>query len=508
MRVKNAFSIFTLALILVVPACSKSDSSSSSPPTTVSHPPAKYVAGTCAQVPHPVPMLDGASCGALTVPLQRTKSGDKTITLAVATLPSKIQPPTKPPLVILTGGPGQDALASPPINDKIPLNTDRDVILMGQRGNLTSSIPMACPEIDKFAISRLGMVFFAKSTGDAYVQAVKECRDRLSPNVDFTAFNSVDSAYDLIDLRKALGIDKWDVFTHSYGTDLGLIYLRMDAPAINSIAFDGVTPPSVAALGWTWASAKEAFDNMTKACDAQPACKERYPDLAATFIRLVSELEQNPVTTTVGDTKVVIDGGKLLAWFTPVATHLPVDFPAQIDALDHGNPQPLAESMVMAFGNPDNIGMLAWGMTLSIWCREWVPFETPAETLKQANDAFPTFPDSVKAQGIQLPFLRDACAAWNVPKAPDSIRDITKSDIPSLVLSGSYDGQTGAVWGEYIAKNLSQSTVAVVPGVAHGVYAEPCGGEIIASFFDNPKKPDTSCENSTPLPAYSIPPAQ
>lgn len=506
MRCANRLTEVVFVSILVGSACSSNSDSSQSPPTTVDHPPAQFVSGPCAQTPTPVPMLDGARCGELTVPLQRTKSDDKTIRLAVATIPSKTQPPTKVPLVVLTGGPGQDALASPPLNPDVPLNGDRDVILMGQRGNLTSSIKMACPEIDKFAISRLGLVYDAKSTGDTYVQAVKECRDRLAPGVDFTAFNSTDSAYDLIDLRKALKIDKWDVFTHSYGTDLGLIYLRMDAPAIEAIAFDGVTPPSVAALGWTWASAKQAFDNMTKACEQQPSCKERYPDLGATFIRLVGELEKNPVTTMVDDTKVVIDGGKLLAWFTPVATHLPVDFPAQIDALDHGDPGPVARSMVMAFGNPEGIGFLAWGMTLSIWCSEWVPFESLDDQLQKANDAFPQFPDSVKAQAPQLPFLREACAAWNVPKAPDSIRDITESDVPSLVLSGSYDGQTGPVWGDYIAKNLSQSVVAVVPGAAHGVYAEPCGAEIIASFFDNPTKPNTSCEDSTPLPTYSIAP--
>jgi hypothetical protein len=150
-----------------------------------------------------------------------------------------------------------------------------------------------------------------------------------------------------IDLRKALGLEKWNVFSHSYGTDLALIYMRQDADAIEPIVFDGVTPPSAAALGWTWASARQAFDNMVKACEDQPACKERYPDLGATFIRLVNELEAKPITTTVnvegvGETKVVVDGGMLLNWFVPVATHLPEEFPSTVDELAHGNAQPIA----------------------------------------------------------------------------------------------------------------------------------------------------------------------
>ena len=456
-----------------------------------------------------MPLLQGARCGELVVPLDRTAADGETIRLAVAVLPAKTQPPSQEPIVILTGGPGQDALAAPPLNPDYPLNGDRDVILMGQRGNLTSSMKMACPEIDKFYARRVGLVYDATTTGDEYVAAVQECRDRLAPSSDFTAFNSVESADDLIDLRKALGLEKWSVFSHSYGTDLALIYMRQDAEAIESIAFDGVTPPSMAALGWTWASARQAFDNMIAACDDQPACKERYPDLKATFIRLVNELEANPVTTTVdapgvGQTTVVIDGGALLSWFVPVATHLPADFPAAIDELANGNPDLIAGQWAMAWTDPEKVGFMAWGMTLSVWCREWIPFESVEDQRQQATAAFPELPDSVLAQAPQLPFLREACAAWDVPKSPDSIRDVTESDIPALVLSGSYDGQTGAVWGDYIAKDLSRSTIAVVPGAAHGVWAEPCGGEIIAAFFENPTDPDTSCTTSTPLPVYNI----
>ncbi|MFD7841791.1 hypothetical protein ACFV4K_02470 [Nocardia sp. NPDC059764] len=122
------------------------------------------------------------------------------------------------------------------------------------------------------------------------------------------------------------------MFSHSYGTDLALIYLRSDAAASGTVAFDGVTPPSVAALGWTWASARQALDAMVRACTDQPGCAQRYPDLEAAFVRLVGDVEANPVTTTVGDTQVVIDGGSMLAWFVPVATHLPADCAQYADA--------------------------------------------------------------------------------------------------------------------------------------------------------------------------------
>ncbi|PQP21526.1 alpha/beta hydrolase, partial [Rhodococcus opacus] len=348
--------------------------------------------------------------------MNRTREDSGSLRLAVAIVPSETQPPVKAPIIFLMGGPGQDAVTDPPVNPDVPLNRDRDLILMGQRGNMTSSSPLPCPEIFEFFAHRIGMAWNAESTRDAYVEAVKECHDRLAPTVDLSAFNSTESTYDLIDLRKALGLERWNVFSHSYGTDLALIYMRQDADAVESIVFDGVTPPSAAALGWTWASARQAFDDMVEACEDQPACNERYPDLGATFIRLVNELEAKPITTTVnvegvGETKVVVDGGMLLNWFVPVATHQPKEFPSTVDELAYGNAQPIASRWAEVWGHPER-GVLQWGLTLSIWCREWIPFETVEQSMQQAEKEFPELPESVRAQAPQLPFLRDACEVW------------------------------------------------------------------------------------------------
>ncbi|MEU1430232.1 alpha/beta hydrolase [Nocardia sp. NPDC005746] len=502
MRGRQSIRIIVLAVALALPACGGTPPS---PPATGGQVPARFEAGPCAPTPRPVPLLAGARCGQLIVPLNRETFDGRTLRLSVAVVPSRTQPPAKEPIVFLTGGPGQDAVADPPVPADVGINRDRDLIVMGQRGDITSSANLTCPEMDRFIARRIGMRYDAPATGEAYVQAVRECRDRLARGTDLTAMNSTESTADLIDLRKALGIGKWSVFSHSYGTDLALIYLRSDAAAISAVAFDGVTPPSVAALGWTWASARQALDAMVRACVDQPGCAKRYPDLEATFVRLVGEVEANPVATTVGGTDVVIDGGSMLAWFVPVATHLPADFPSVIDELAHGNPQPMAEQMAGAFAAPAPVGVFAWGLTLSIWCREWVPFESREDQLAMANKAFPSFPDSVKAQAPQLPFLREACDAWNVPRGPASIRDITVSNLPALVLSGSYDAQTGAVWGDYIAKNLSRSTVAVAPGEGHGSWAEPCGSTIIASFFADPNTVDVACTKDPP-PPYAIHP--
>jgi pimeloyl-ACP methyl ester carboxylesterase len=481
-------------------------------PTTVAHPPAQFIAEPCPNTPQPVPLLQGAHCGTLTVPENRTKADGGTLRLAVAIVPSETQPAADDPIVFLQGGPGADAIVSPVVPKDVGINHSRDLILMGQRGNYTSQPALTCAELDQFSNRRVAMVLDAPSTGDAYAQAAGVCHDRLGRSADLAAFNSTESAYDLIDLRHALGIGQWNVFSHSYGTELAVIYMHLDPNGIRSAALDGVTPPSRTAPGWAWPSVKQAFDNMTNACVAQTACNARYPDLRQTFIDQVKQLEAHPVTTTinvpdVGDTKVVLDGGALLDWFSHYGTHLPTEFPAAVDELAHGNPQRIALRYALASVQPaDTPSIFGWGLSLSVMCSEWVPAESVDDDLRLAQQAFPDFPDSVKAQPPQFGFLRQACNVWNVPKAPEAVLAETDSPIPTLVLTGSYDAATGAQLGRYEAQYLSHSIVVTVPGAAHGVFVNPCGAKVIASFFNAPQQPDTSCVNTTQPPPYAINP--
>lgn len=505
----------TLAITLAAAgvACSHPDTSGSStqpgPPTTAGHSPAGYEPSPCPA--NPAPELTGAHCATLTVPENRTKPGGRTLRLAVAVIPSQIQPPTSDPILFITGGPGEDAIMDPPIAQDVGLNRNRDLILLAQRGNHSSQPALTCPEIDQFFARRAGLVYDASSTGDEYVRAARACHDRLAGGADLAAFNSVESARDLIDLRNALHLKQWNLFSHSYGTDLALIYSRLDGPAIRSLVLDGMTPPSIASPSWTWGSAREAFDNMMSACTVQPDCQARYPNLGDMFVRMVNELEAHPVTTTVnvegvGDTKIVLDGGALLNWFVPMATHFPAEMPAAIDELAHGNPTRIAKQWAMAWVNPAKVGVMGWGLTLSIWCSEWVPFDSAEDQNRAARQAFAALPESVRAQAPQLPFLRQACAAWNVPKASDWVRGVSDAMMPALALSGSYDGQTGAASGQYVAQHLPHAISVTVPGVAHGIYADRCGAAVIASFFDNPQRPDTGCINSTQPATYAINP--
>jgi hypothetical protein len=82
---------------------------------------------------------------------------------------------------------------------------------------------------------------------------------------------------------------------------------------------------------------------------------------------------------------------------------------------------------------------------------------------------------------------------------------VTRSDIPTLVVSGGFDAQTAPSNGPYVARTLSRSIALTVPYVAHVAYAEsPCAHTVTASFFDAPASPDTRCLAGLKPPTFDI----
>ncbi|MGW7467568.1 alpha/beta fold hydrolase [Streptomyces xantholiticus] len=473
---------------------------------------ARFVPGPCPRTADPIPALEGARCGTLTVPENRAHRKGRRIALGVAIVPAASSRPAPDPVVWFAGGPGDDSVSEAQLAIDGGLNRDRDVIFMSQRGTYSADPALTCPNIDEFNARAVGLVYGAPSTGQLHVKATRTCREQSAKRADASAYNSTESAADYAALRVVLGIEQWNVFGISYGTDLALTYMRKHPKGIRSVGIDGVLPPSLAGASLTWSAARQGFDGLFKACAEQPACNRRYPNLSDTFERLVRELEARPLTTTVTvpgrptPVKVVLDGGVLVNWLTS-ATHLAAGVPRSIDELAHGNPQRIAEQWAGGKLSPQAVGRLAHGLAYGVFCSEWTPFENETDVIRAGRRAFPSFPRSVLANAPQLPFLHADCRAWDVPAAPRSIRNVTRSDIPTLVMSAGFDAQTGASNGAYAARTLSRSTSVTVPYVAHVAFAEsPCAQAITASFFDSPTAPNTGCLAGLQPPEFEIGP--
>lgn len=460
----------------------------------------------------PIRGLETARCGYLIVPENRTKPGSRTIRLAVAIVPAASGKAQPDPIVFMAGGPGEAAILDTPFLIAAGFNRDRDLIIMSQRGTLFDDPDLNCPELDTFYARQVSLVYGAASTGAEQAAAGKACRDRLAAEgIDLSAYNTTENAADFADLKRALGIESWNVYGYSYGSDLALSYLRDHPEGIRTVTIDSVVPPDIVGLTWTWGSAREGLTNIFAACETDAECARRYPDLIGTLTRLVQKLEAQPLVKDVAieggqaPVKVILDGGTLVNVLVGNAIK-PHDVPAAIHALAAGRPDKVL-AVRAAGATVSEIVEQAQGMTHTFVCGEWEPYGPSADILAAGRKAFPGFPDSVLINAPQLPFQDELCKAWDVPKRPESQRVRVESDVPALVVSGTFDAKTGAEWGRYAASTLPNSTYVTIDGMTHWVIAQsPCGQEIFQSFLTNPSSPDTSCAAETGPEPFTIDP--
>jgi pimeloyl-ACP methyl ester carboxylesterase len=460
----------------------------------------------------PVPFPQNARCGFLVVPENRSRPEGRTIRLAVAIVPAVAQQPAPDPLVHLTGGPGGVAILEAQALVDAGFNRDRDLILMDQRGTLFSEPALTCEVIDRFNRLQVALPLDARSTRRKHVAATRRCRRQLvARGIDIAAYNTTENAADFADLRRALGYDRWNVFGVSYGTDLALTILRDHPEGIRSVILDSTVPPSVVELSEFWPNARDAFQNIFRACTAQARCRSSFPNLERTFTRLVRRLESDPVRTTVSDpatdqqTPVVLDGGALANWLVGMSFFTPsfADVPSWIAQLAAGDPQSIATSRLAQVTPP---GFVGYGLTFGVICSEWFPFDSEREVLAKGRDVLLRYPRSVLAQPPQFTYMFDDCRVWDVPAAPDSVRESTESEVPTLILSGSFDAVTPLAWAYAAAETLPNSRIASIPGVGHFVAPEsPCAQSVIASFLLRPDAPDTNCVATLRPPTFVTP---
>jgi hypothetical protein len=103
--------------------------------------------------------------------------------------------------------------------------------------------------------------------------------------------------------------------------------------------------------------------------------------------------------------------------------------------------------------------------------------------------------------------LKDACNLWNVKAFGPEIDQPVQSDIPTLILSGYFDPITPPVYGEEVAKGLSNSFQYVFPAGAHGsVTSGDCQNQIFLDFINNPSTPpNAACIEEMGGPQFMTP---
>ncbi len=453
--------------------------------------------------PFEIPEGARVDCGFAVLPERYDQTSDSVVRLAVSTYRSYKQAPA-PPLIYLSGGPG-----APAVEGMIegydgfiaPLLGERDVIIFDQRGTGLSEPALTCPEYISALRTELKKELSEEELNELYADAFARCSERLTRRgVDLAAYTSAANATDVKALVELLGYDQAVLYGASYGTRLGLTILRDHPEIVHSAILDAVEPIEVNIYEQQAAVTDRLLNKIFEGCRSDPTCRRAHPNLEAKYDELVVRLNEEPVelwTKSLGNEmhRVQLDGTWLTTavFFSSYSSEIIRYIPRVIDDTYRGDYELLTWILGAAVGTKTDISV---GMLLSINCHEET-FATTADALVAAFSQYP----QVEGFAHQSVFggpdnLFTICESWGAaPFNPLEIEPVT-SDVPALVMVGTYDPITPPAYAAQVAAQLSNVYFYEFPGHGHGVALgqSPCAAEIMRDFLADPTSaPDASC---------------
>ena len=401
--------------------------------------------------------------GHLMVRENRKNPNSNLIELVFARLKSTSDKPGYP-TVYLDGGPGSSATGIASVPDYMrafqKLREVGDVILLDQRGvgrskpNLTYRTTESLPT-DVFADREVAL--------RAFKERAKLAADHFrSQGVDILAYNSIESAHDVDDLRKALGAEKVNLVGFSYGTHLGLACIRYHGKNVNRVVLIGTEGPDHTDKlpSTSHNSIKRLSDIVAK----DPVIGAKMPDLAGTLKRILDRLEKEPVTVSITDqrTKKPVDVkvGKSGLQFLIMrdlgdTNDLPI-FPLWFYTMDKGDYSILKRFVERRY-NQFGAGISV--MTLVMDISSGVSKSRKLQIQKEAKTA-------MLGDMVNWP-ISELGDVFGNPDLGDEYRSPLKTDVPTLFVSGVLDNNTQPFQADEVRKTFKNSTHLVIDNAGH-----------------------------------------
>jgi len=403
--------------------------------------------------PSGAPAVD-AEIGEFRVPENRAKPDSKLITLRFVRFKSTAATP-RHPIVYLAGGPGGSGIGAA-MGERFPLfmalREYGDVIAFDQRGTNKSEPLMSCNE--QYFINPSAPLQ-RESGAQAMTSALAKCVEKLrAEGHDIGAYNTRESAADLMDLRKALGARKLVLWGISYGTHLSIAALREHSPYIDRVILAGIEGPDE--------TYKLPMDQQLLLEDIARHAAKHTPDLIASIGRILQELEARPkkvvLTHPLNGMSAEVTFGKL-DFQLALADMLtgPTEFaglPDFVSRVEQGDWTALALAAAkFRFGRASSV------MSVAMDCASGITAGRKARIAEEAKK-------TLLEDAINLPFPY-LCSAVNVPDLGDSFREDLHSDVPALLISGTLDGRTRPRQAEELRRGMPNATHLVIENAGH-----------------------------------------
>lgn len=376
------------------------------------------------------------------------------------------------PVLYLHGGPGGEMTRFMGMSED-DFASGHELIAVDMRGSGRST-PLFCPQLS----ANLSRALTQSPDDSTQLQqrrdALLQCQQQMQAQGYSPAdFGTVQTVQDLELLREQLNIDKWHLYSVSYGTVVALHYLAVAPKAITSVTLDSVYPPDELLTSFKLQQ-DQWLRKLDQLCRQQPGCSQRFGEMPQLFNRALAQVSQNPLQMGAPSLQFMLTPDKLrLAVMAAATAEQPLSLlPLWLEAVSQGKPT-LLSPWARLLSEPRDLQFAA---AMATECADRKRFyqQSRADSLEQIF----AFPDGICAA------FAGVAAELQTPQVPETAKVRT----PVLILAGGLDlfQPDSLVLAQWLGPH---SQLVAVPFALHGVRGpDPCLRKMVSDFIRAPER--------------------
>ncbi|MEV0126691.1 alpha/beta hydrolase [Streptomyces sp. NPDC050703] len=445
----------------------------------------------------------GARCADLTVPLDYTDPGGRTITIAVSRLRATGTAHRARPLLLNNGGPGGPSLDMPLTVGAAMGEVAGKYDLIGVDPRFVGrSTPLDCGwDVGSTVVSAGESRASFKRSVALQRDLAERCR-RTNGDV-LPHISTRNTARDMDVVRAALGAERISYLGYSYGSYLGQVYTELFPGRTDRMVLDGVIDPARynqtlladaaganerALRSWAaWTSARHDTYALGRTTEAVLSTVRRIQRAAAEKPLRVGEFRVDEhFAPLVYFSLLGSDGDGTRAELATATRVL-------LRAAAGGHPEPSAVLTEVLTTMTTGAGSHQGSVQAAILCGDVAEkrgVESYWRDIRAHRGKAPF--------AAPLAFNANACEFWDAPAERPTVVD---NDVPALLVNTTGDPRTVYSGARQVRERWSRSRLVTVPGSAqHGVfgdYGNTCVDRQVNSYLADGRLPkrDVTCRN-------------
>jgi len=408
-----------------------------------------------------------AECGTLVVPENWDKADAQLIALPVVRIPVAGSNEAEP-VFFLQGGPGQSNLSwAPP--DWILKN--HDVVMVGYRG-AEGSVVLSCPEVDRVTKAHVGNDLFSEQARTEGAAAAKQCAANYQQaGVDLSGYTIPGVIEDMEAARVALGYQRINLLSESYGTRVAQVYAYMHPNSLRRLILIGVNTPGH--FIWTPESFDKLIGRMSDLCAKDAACSSRTSNFAQTMYRVNHNMMSKSWLFFNIDPDTVRFVTHFMFFSNPNMTLI---FDAYL-AADEGDPSGLAMLNLVAkmMPSPDQVygDLASKGVSADLEKYRGIESVSLGNSIMGAplsESVWPTAKD------------------WQIELFPKNLRELQETNVEMLLVNGTVDFSTPPTNLDDAKPYFHKAQIVLLPEFSHVgdvINLQPKAFErLVTSYYD------------------------